>query len=169
MTANWACAARLPKGGDRRELNLQRPWNACDTSLGRNVSPGALTRDPLVKGRQPLSGLSTVQRDELIHEMYRAGTSRDHRQLGIEALEIQLAHQTLMSLFHEETARAGFEFNLHEPEIPLGEGEVAYVILRTRIRIGEEDLGRGLFDERPTDWALQHIAGALRRERHDAV
>ena len=89
------------------------------------MSPGTLTRDPLVKGRQPLSGLSTVQGDELIHETYRAGTSRDHRQLGIEALEIQLAHQTLMSLFHEETARAGFEFNLHEPEFPLAESEAA--------------------------------------------
>src|SRR5438874_11340549 len=150
MTANWACAARLPKGGDRRELNLQRPWNACDTSLGRNVSPGTLTRDPLVKGRQPLSRLSTVQGDELIHDTYRAGTSRDHRQLGIEALEIQPAHQTLLSLFHEEAARAGSESKLHEVESPPGTGQAADEIIRTRSQFGQEDLGRGLFDERPT-------------------
>ena len=44
------------------------------------MSPGALTRDPLVKGRQPLSGLSTVQGDELIHEIvfYVALVSRYH-------------------------------------------------------------------------------------------
>ena len=84
----------------------------------------------------------------------RRSTPGDHGELGLKALEIELAHDALMTLFHEEPPRAGLELLLNELELALGEAKACAVVLAVRVRVRKEDLGRGLLDDRATDGAL---------------
>ena len=104
-----------------------------------------------------------------MHARDLAGTAGNHRQLGVEALQIELADDAVMRLLHQEHARARFELLLDEPEFSFGESESFGVFSAIRIGVGKEDFGRRLLDQRSADRALKHIARTLRREAHDAV
>src|SRR3984957_229456 len=118
---------------------------------------------------QPVLRLSAELADQLMHEIKRTATAGDHCEFRIEALEVQLTHDALMTLLDEEPSRPRFELLLDETELALGEPKARAVVALRRIRVGEEDLGRGLFDQSAADGATQDIARTLRREGHDAV
>ena len=98
--------------------------------------------DPFVETRQPESRFCTVAGDEVTHEIDIGASSRDHGELGIKALEIELADDALMPLLDEEASRAGLELILEEPELPLGESEATAVVLEVGVGIRKEHLGR---------------------------
>ena len=58
-----------------------------------------------------------------------AAAAGDHRELGIESFEVELADDALMTLLDEEPAGAGLELLLDELELALGEPEAAAIVL----------------------------------------
>src|SRR2546429_496265 len=119
-----------------RHLTLVRDSGAAAEDLGGEV-------------REPLTRLRPVPRDELTHELDRARASGDHGELGIEALQVELADDALVALADEEATRAGLELRLDEVKLPFSEPEPRHVILGAGVRIGKEHLGRGLLDHGP--------------------
>src|SRR5689334_15305214 len=123
MTANCACAGRAPPMA--RNPVRTKPI----TTLGNiGLSPWKLTtrisgQDPSIELRQPALWHATVLFDELIHQVDSAPAPGNHRQLSVEALEVELANETLMALAHEKAAGARLELFFHELELPLREPE----------------------------------------------
>src|SRR5437879_11251834 len=114
---------------------------------------GAAAEDLGGEVREPLTHLRPVPRDELTHELNRARASRDHGELGIEALQVELADDALMALADEEAPCAGLELRLDEVKLPFGEPKPRDEILGAGVGIGKEHLGRGLLDQGPADGA----------------
>ena len=103
-----------------------------------------------------------------MHALDATCAARDDGELRIEALEIELADDAVMTLSDEESPRAGLKL-LDELELPLAQSKPFDVVVSGRLNVGEEDLGRGLLDDRAADGALQDIARALRRQTHHPV
>ena len=89
--------------------------------------------------------------NELVHDVERGAAAGDHRELGLKAIQIELADHALMALLHEEAPGAGFQFLLDKAEFPLRQAESPPVVFGVRIRIREEHLGGGLLDDRAAD------------------
>src|SRR5580698_9956963 len=117
-----------------------------------------LTHDARIERRQPALRVRAVALDQLTHEIHRRATTGDHRKLQVKAFEIELTHDALMSLLHQEPARARLELLLDEPKLPRGEPETVAVVGRIRIGIREEHLGRGLLDDGAADRTCEDIA-----------
>ena len=97
------------------------------------------------------------------------GTPGDHRELGIEILQIEPADDAVMPLFHKKHARARLERSLIEPELALSQPETVGVLRASCLGVGEEHLGRRLLDDRAADGTVEHVAGALGSEAHDTI
>ena len=53
--------------------------------------------------------IGAVRRMMLMHALLLARTSRDHRQFGIEALQVELAYDAVVRLLDQELARTGLQ------------------------------------------------------------
>src|SRR6185437_2509698 len=148
-----------------RPLERRRGLDMCLLLLGWLGGGGG----GLEEGAEPAVGLAAVQVHERLHALQLHRPARDHLQLRLEATQIELRHDAVVTLLDEEAARSGLQALADQAEFPFGQAEAFGVILPARFRIREEDLGRGLLDDGPADRALQHIARALRRQAHDPI
>src|SRR5437588_3707563 len=97
------------------------------------------------------------------------GAARDHRELRLKSLQVELTHDARVSLLHEKAPRARLHLFLYELELPLREPESSDVVRRCGIGVRKKDLGGGLLDDRAADRAFQDVTRTLGREAHDAV
>src|SRR5256885_9382016 len=121
------------------------------------------------KHRQPQCGAAPVRADQTPPPLEVTRASRDHRELRLAALQIQPADDAVMPLLDEEHARARIELLLDELEFALAEAEALHVLGGARLAVREEHLGGRLLDDGAADRTVQHVARALRRERHHAI
>src|ERR1700746_3601979 len=89
-----------------------------------------------------------------------------HCEFGVTPLQIQPAHDAVMPLFDEKTARAGLELFLDQLELSLAETKALRILFRACIDIWEEHLGGCLLDDGAADGAVEHVAGTLGCEAH---
>src|SRR5579875_4083882 len=171
-TARGRRARRRRARADRRDgmtLGPAHQGKAADQGTVGSSMLSSRVRVRRGEPRQPAVGVGTELRDEPAHSLDLAGPARNHRELRVEALEIEPADRAMAALLDEEHPRAGIELLFEKLHLALREAEARDVLLLARLGIGEEDLRRRLLDERAADGARQHIARALRREAHDAV
>src|SRR6185312_4222488 len=107
--------------------------------------------------------------EDPVKPLESTGAPREHRELAVKTLQVEAANNALMSLLHEERACSRLELLLHQPKLTLGKSEALGVLLFRGVGIREEDLGRGLLDDRAADAALEDIARALGRKTHNAI
>src|ERR1700679_1299604 len=93
---------------------------------------------------EPGGRLGPRLRYDLVHALYLAGAAGNHRQLGIETLEVELADHAVMRLFDQEHPRTRLELDLDEFEFTFGQPESPRVFLEIGIRVRKENLCRRL-------------------------
>src|ERR1700735_166704 len=110
------------------------------------------------EGSEPGCGLRPRLRYDLMHALYLACAAGNHRQLGIETLEVELADHAVMRLLDQEHPRPRLELDLDELEFTCGQPESPRVFLEIGIRVRKENLCRRLFDQGSADGTVEHIA-----------
>src|SRR5579863_4596518 len=115
-----------------------------------------------------MSRIGTSLRDQLFHASHLALAAGNHRELRVEAFEVELADDAVQSLLEQKQPRHRLQPLPDQPELALGEPELA-VFLRAGIAVRKENLGWGLLDNRAADRAIQHIARTLCRQTEHAI
>src|SRR5665213_2623780 len=77
---------------------------------------------------QPLRRVGPMTPNSGVHTLDLNGASRDDTELGVEALEIELSDDAVMSLFDQEHPRTWFQALFDEPEFTLGQTKADGVI-----------------------------------------
>src|SRR5882762_8835329 len=111
--------------------------------------------------RKPCGGIGTVRRDDCLHPGQLTCSARYHRKLGVEAFEVELADDAVVSLLDQEHAGARFEPLLDQAKLLVRESEPFGVLGDIRVRVGKEDFGGRLLDECSADRTVQNIARTL--------
>src|ERR1700722_18274150 len=119
--------------------------------------------------RQPCGGIGTMRGDDFLHPDQLTCPARYHRKLGVEAFEVELADDAVVSLLDQEHARARFEPLLDQAKLLVREAEPLGVLGDVCIRVGKEDFGGRLLDECSANRAVQNITRTLSGQTHDAV
>src|ERR1700733_15164948 len=119
--------------------------------------------------RQPLLGPCAVASDQPTHTLNLAGSTGNHPQLGVKALQVELTDDAVVSLLDQEPARAGFQPMPDQPKFALSQTKASGVFLITGIGVREQHLGRRLLDDGAADRTVEYVAGALGCQTHDTV
>src|SRR5580698_3691062 len=93
------------------------------------------------KLRQPRFRIRSARRDDPLHALNLLSTAGNHGQFAVKTLQIELAHDAVVSLFDQEHARAGLQLFFDQPEFPFRESEALGVLDKIGIRVRKEDLG----------------------------
>src|SRR5580698_4684160 len=115
------------------------------------------------EGWQPVLRIRPKLLDQGVQAVDGLGPSGNHGQFAIKAFEIQLTHHTVISLSHQELARADRQLLLDQSKLPLGQAEALDILAMRAFWIREENLGRRLLDEGAADGRGQHIRSEERR------
>src|SRR5579863_3001363 len=100
MTAHCACAAGISATASHavnkvRVIRMDLPPSKLRT---RNRASGVFRHEWL----EPSIRLGAVIRNQLVHARHLRGATGDHRELAVETLQIELAHDAVVRLLHEE-------------------------------------------------------------------
>src|ERR1700733_4054472 len=128
-----------------------------------------MRRKCIAEARQPRRCLRPVFADQATHALDGARPTRDDRELSVEPFEVELAHDAVVALLHEEHARARLELLFDKLEFAFAETKSFDVLICAGVNVWKEDLRWCLFDNRTADGALQDVACALRRKTHHAI
>src|SRR3546814_1682413 len=100
-------------------------------------SPSAWTTT-LVEYGEPIGGIWAKFGCGLHGDRCGFGASRQHRQLVIEACQIQLDHHAVMTLLHQEFPRSQRQLLADELIFRVGEGEPVNIVAKRTLRRSEE-------------------------------